>query len=157
LGDKINSIIEKYFDQNHLDSRDYNLYYENKILDDYYSKIFYEIISEDKINNSLNNETDNGNTIKSLPLNDNLNESNQIKFNDKEKITILPVNERKIEIEIKVDRKCCCIIFKREISDCDCYDKCECDCKRNSRKIKCVIQSFCCLVVCFLFLSFVFL
>ena len=155
LGDKINSIIEKYFDQNHLDSRDYNLYYENKIFDDYYSKIFYEIISEDKINNSLNNETDNGNTIKSLPLNDNLNESNQIKFNDKEKITILPVNERKIEIEIKVDRKRCCIIFKRQISDC--CDKCKYDCKRNSRKIKCVIQSFFCLVVCFLFLSFVFL
>ena len=117
LGDKINSIIEKYFDQNHLDSRNYNLYYENKILDNYFRKIFYEIISEDKINNSLNNETENGNTIKSLPSNENLNESNKIKFNVKEKITVLPVNERKIEIELKADRKCCCIIFKRKISD----------------------------------------
>ena len=80
-------------------------------------KIFYEIISEDKINNSLNNETENGNTIKSVPSNENLNELNKIKFNVKEKITILPVNEIKIEIELKPERKCCCIIFKRKISD----------------------------------------
>ena len=48
LGDKINSIIEKYFDQNHLDSRDYNLYYENKILDNYFRKYFMRLFQKIK-------------------------------------------------------------------------------------------------------------
>lgn len=147
LGDKVNNIAEKYFYQNRLDNSDYNLIYENKILNYYYSKIFYEIISEDKINNSLNNDTINRNTTKSLPSNDNLNESNQIKFNDKEKIMVLPINERRIEIEIKVNKKCCCIILKRKASEC--CDKCIYCCRRNCKEITGCISCLISLVICF--------
>ena len=119
LGDRVDNKIEQYFIENHLDSEDYYLVYENKIFEDYYYKIFYEIIPEDKIQNSFQNENINNNTIKSFPSSETLNESNQIKFFDKEKIMVLPeINKRKIEIEINVILKSCSIRYKRKISKC---------------------------------------
>jgi len=77
LRDRINDKIDNYFSKKKLDSYDYDLYFENKIFVGYYSKIFYEIISEDKINNSICNDNIDNNTIESLPKTENLNDSNQ--------------------------------------------------------------------------------
>ena len=132
MGDRVDNRIEQYFSENHLDSEDYYLVYENKIFEDYYYKIFYKIIPEDKIQNSFQNENINNNILKSFPTSETLNESNQIKFNDKEKIIVLPLNEinkRKIEIEINVILKSCSIRYRRKISKCcynckDCFKEC---------------------------------
>ena len=126
MGDRVDNRIEQYFSENHLDSEDYYLIYENKILNNYFYKIFYEIIPEDKIQNSFQNENINNNTIKSFSSSETLNELNQIKSNDKEKIMIHPINEinkRKIEIEINVILKSCSIRYKRKISKC--WDNCK--------------------------------
>ena len=61
LKDKVRDIIDSYFCKKHLDKYDYYLIYENKIMDNYYYKIFYEIISEDKIQNRFPNEKINNN------------------------------------------------------------------------------------------------
>ena len=123
LRDRINDKIDNYFSKKKLDSYDYDLYYENKIFVGYYSKIFYEIISEDKINNSICNDNADNNTKESFPTIENLNDSNQINFNFniKEKKIVLPINEknnRKIEIEIKIILKSCSVRYKRKISKC---------------------------------------
>ena len=94
LRDRIYDKIKNYFIEKKLDSYDYDLFYENKIIVNYYSKIFYEIISEDKINNSLCNDNIDNNTIESFPTTDNLNDSNQKNFNIKEKKIVLPINEK---------------------------------------------------------------
>ena len=115
LGDKISSKIEPYFYKNHLNSEDYYLVYENKTIENYYYKLFYQIISEDKIKSSfdIDNEQIN-NTIKSFTESDNLEKTNTTMINEKDKIKVLSngkINEKKIEIEIKIIKKCCCFIF----------------------------------------------
>lgn len=120
LGDRVNYIIVKYFNENRLNSEDYYLFYENKIFENYYDTKFYEIISEDKILNSFQNENINNNTIITLPSNENLNETN-FKFNSNKKIMAIPINEinkRRIEIEIKIMLKSCWLRYKRKISRC---------------------------------------
>ena len=72
LKDWVNVIIDSYFSKKHLDKYDYYLIYENKIMDNYYYKIFYEIISEDKIQNRFPNEEINNN-IQYFTSKDNCN------------------------------------------------------------------------------------
>ena len=133
LKDRVGDIFNSYFYKNHLDVFDYYLIYENKIIDNYYYKIFYEFISKDKIQNRFPNEKINNN-IKYFTSKDNFNleKTNTITMiNDKEKITdnilsVLPnneTNETKLDIEIKVIKKSCCIRYKRKISNC--CDKCK--------------------------------
>ena len=93
-------------------------------------KIFYEIISEDKIQNRFPNGNINNNN-KNFNSTDKLEKSNTTINNDNEKIIdtvilVLPNNETnqtKLEIEIKVIKKSCCVRYKRKISNC--CDKCK--------------------------------
>ena len=132
LGDNIFYKIESCFDQNNLNKYYYYLVYENKIFEEseHYSKIFYEIYSKDKVKNGFNNNTITNN-VKSLPLSDSLVKVNQTINNDKEKIIVLPINkenERKIEIEFKIIKRCWCIRLKVKILDChDSCCKCWCE------------------------------
>ena len=109
------------------------------------------MISEEKIQNSLyNNELND--TIKSFPTTENLNQSNKININNIGKIMIVPINEtneKKIEIEIKIIKRCCCIIFKHQLSTCCTHYKYECEsfCKKIKKYVFFVIS----LAACFFF------
>ena len=120
FGNMVSNKIEPFFVQEHLNMEDYNLVYNNKIFDEFYYKSFYVIISE--ANKELNFDNEHiANTIKSFPINENLNDTNKIKINDKEKIDVLPINklnERKIEIEIQFILKSFCCRFKIKMSKC---------------------------------------
>ncbi len=83
--------------------------------------IFYSIIPEDKIQNSITNEKINNNKDYFVS-NDNLEKTNKILNYTKEKISdmalkVFPNNEtdeRKIEIEIRVIKKSFCVRLKNK-------------------------------------------
>jgi len=150
LGDSIYDKIKPYFNQRHFDTDDYYFVYENKKIEFFYIKKFYEIISEKKNQNSFYNDEIN-NTIPSLPTIENLNETDKIKIYDKEKKIIPPINEpnkRKIEIEIKIIKKCCCVRYKRKIS----YCCCNCFCRHMCENRCCKIIYISLFIIIFLFL-----
>ena len=120
LRDRVNDKIYQYFREKKLESIDYDLFYENKIFENYYHKTFYEIIPEDKIQNNTDNSQINE-TIQTFPTCENINEFNQIEYNNEKKIAILPINKAskgKIEIEIKVKLKSCNVRYRRKLRDC---------------------------------------
>ena len=100
-----------------------------KKFENFYYKIFYEIIPEDKIQNSfinkkIYNDKNNYNST------DDIGKTNENNKNNNEKITdmtfsTLPTfetNGGKIEIEIRVIKKSCIVRYKRKISNC--FSKC---------------------------------
>ena len=120
LGDRVEDKIEQYFREKKLESFDYDLFYENKIFENYYFKKFYEIIQEDKIQNIPDNSQINE-TIQTFPSNENINELNKIAFNNEKKISVPPINKAskgKIEIEIKVKLKSCNVRYRRKLRNC---------------------------------------
>ena len=120
LGDRVEDKIEQYFRDKKLESFDYDLFYENKIFENYYFKKFYEIIQEDKIQNIPDNSQINE-TIQTFPSNENINELNKIAFNNEKKISVPPINKAskgKIEIEIKVKLKSCNVRYRRKLRNC---------------------------------------
>jgi len=136
LGDRIGEKIYQYFKKKKYNSDDYDLICENKIFESYYNKKFYEIIPEDKIQNISYNSQINE-TIQTFPTSENLNELNQIKYNN-EKIMALPINEAskgKIEIEIKVKLKSCNVRYRRKLRNC--CDKFKHCCNDNCLKDVC--------------------
>ena len=123
LGDRVKEKIHQYFREKKLESFDYDLFYENKIFENYYFKKFYEIIQEDKIQNIPDNSQINE-TIETFPSNENINELNKIAFNNEKKISVPPINKAskgKIEIEIKVKLKSCNVRYRRKLRNC--WDK----------------------------------
>lgn len=120
LGDRVKEKIDQYFREKKLESFDYDLFYENKIFENYYFKKFYEIIQEDKIQNIPDNSQINE-TIQTFPSNENINELNKIAFNNEKKISVPPINKAskgKIEIEIKVKLKSCNVRYRRKLRNC---------------------------------------
>ena len=120
LGDRVKEKIDQYFREKKLESFDYDLFYENKIFENYYFKKFYEIIQEDKIQNIPDNSQINE-TIQTFPSNENINELNKIAFNNEKKISVPPINKAskgKIEIEIKVKLKSCNVRYRRKLRKC---------------------------------------
>ena len=133
LKDRVSNKIHSYFSINQIDLNDYYLIYNNEkfdyfdyvnnemFYDNFYNKIFYAIIPEDKIQNSITNEKINNNKDY-LVSNDNLEKTNKILNYTKEKISdmtlkVFPNNEtdeRKIEIEIRVIKKCLCVRLKNK-------------------------------------------
>ena len=149
MGDRIYEKIEPYFNERHFDTEDYYFVYENKEIEFFYITKFYEIISKDKIQNSIYNDEIN-NTMPTLPTIENLNEADKIKIYDKEKKMIPPNNEsnkRKIEIEIKIIKKCCCARYIRKISDCCC----NCFCRHIYGNRCCKIIYIALFIIIFLF------
>ena len=143
------------FNQNNFDSDYYYLVYENKRIEYFYFKKFYEIISEDKILNIYDNININNNIIL-YTSSDNLDKTNISKICDKEKIMVLPINEkneRKIEIEIKIVKKCCCVRLQIKISNCcdDCRYRC------NHRICPCINKHAGLITCCSLFLPILIL
>ena len=150
MGDRIYEKIEPYFNERHFDTEDYYFVYENKEIEFFYITKFYEIISKDKIQNSIYNDEIN-NTMPTLPTIENLNEADKIKIYDKEKKMIPPNNEsnkRKIEIEIKIIKKCCCVRYIRKISDC-CYCFCRHMCENRCCNCFCrhMCENRCCKII----------
>ena len=152
LQDKVRDKIDSFFKEKGIYKYyydDYYLIYENKKIKNYYIKIFYELISKDKIQNLFYNKNIN-NTIY-ITSSENLEKTNTTIINGKEKIndidiSVFPnneIDERKIEIEIKVMKKCCCVVCRRKISDC-CY-RCNCRCP-GSRFMKGLFW-----ILCFVF------
>ena len=156
LGDKINDMIKKYFEEKHLDSDDYNLFYENKEIECY--KKFYEIISEDKIQNSFQDDNADNITVKSFPSSETIDELSKNKFKVKEKKIARPLKEitkREISIEFKVIQKDCSIRYKRKLSNClDSLKSCLPDCLKNLANI--ISCSICLLITLGLFFGFWF-
>ena len=156
LGDKINDMIEKYFEEKHLDSDDYDLFYENKEIECY--KKFYEIISEDKIQNSFQDDNVDNITVKSFPSSETIDELSKNKFNVKEKKIAPPIKEitkREISIEFKVIQKDCSIRYKRKLSNClDSLKSCLPDCLKNLANI--ISCSICLFITLGLFFGFWF-
>ena len=174
LHDRIIYYINAYCNNNNLDIDDFYLYYENKKFENYQYKIFYEIIfSSNKMLKFISDEKE-SNHIINFASSDNLNKTNAPIINDKEKIidTIIPVlpkNENKIQIEIKVVLKCCivrcCRYIKNKIckickmckgckikcSLCcgKCKQGCSNCCNNNERIIICICSFICCLIVLF--------
>lgn len=166
LQDRIISYINAYFNDYYLDLNDYDLYYENKKLKNYQYKIFYEIISSHKMLKLISGEKV-SNHIINFASSDNLNKTNTSIINDKEKnidtiIPVLPTNENKMKIEIKVVLKCCvvrcCRCICKKCKGCKikcnlCCDKCKqrChDCCHINDRIKvCIISCICCLIILF--------
>jgi len=124
LKDRVKNIIDKYFEDKKTDITDYDLIYEKSIIKNYYYKIFYQIISEGKIQNRFLNEKIN--YYKSDTSNDNLEKTDTTMTLAKEKIidNAIPVfqnneaNITKLEIEIKLILKSCCFRYKRRLSNC---------------------------------------
>ena len=122
---KLNDWVDVVFEKNYLDidEYDYDLFYENKKLENY--KTFYEIIAEDKIENNPSKENIN-NTNHFVQTNDNLENSTTTVNKGNEKIfdkylSVFPkngTNVGKIEIEMKVIKKSCSIRYKRKITIC---------------------------------------
>ena len=92
FGDNAYKKIESFFTVNNLDYKNYYFVCDNKKYFNFYYNIFYEMISEEKFQNSLYNNEIND-TIKSFPTTENLNQSDKININDKEKIMNVPINE----------------------------------------------------------------
>ena len=92
LKDKISDYVNGYLYYNKIDINDCDLYYENKKFENYQYKIFYEILSKDKIQKAISGENI-INHIKNFESSDNLNKTNTPIVNDKEKRvdTIIPV------------------------------------------------------------------
>ena len=150
LRDRVNDKIYQYFREKKLESIDYDLFYENKIFENYYHKTFYEIIPEDKIQNNTDNSQINE-TIQTFPTCENINELNKIVFNNEKKINVLPINEinkGKIEIEIKVKLKKCNVRYRRKLKNC-------CDKIRNC--FKTIFTCFAYVIIIAFGLAFVFL
>ena len=157
LQDKVSSNFESYFTQNELDKDYYHIYYENKKIEYYSHEIFYELISEDLIQNFFSGEKIN-NFKKSIVLNDN---DDKVKtktkmVNDKEKIVDTTVSffqsnetvERKLEIELRVIKKCCMIRFKIKSAKC-------CEPLKVCLTEKCMILFF--IIICLGVLSLPFI
>ena len=156
LGDFIGDKIKPYFGKNHFDSDYYYLIYKNKKIDSFYYEKFYEIITEDKIKDSLANINIYNNT-KLFTSSDNLEKTNTTTINDKEKIIVLPfnaTNEEKIKIKLKIIKKCCCVRLKIKISKCCsnccyyCSYKCRCKCCEYINRI----MIFTCCLFIFIFI-----
>ena len=113
-------MANKYFTKYNLHSEDYNLFYENKQMDKY-TKL-YENISEDKIQNCFTNGTENHNNFFVSTENfekTDMNINKKIIYNNP--LSVYPnlkADDIKIEIEIKVIKKCCCTRFKRKMYYC---------------------------------------
>ncbi len=166
LKDRISKYINEYFYYNKFDINDYDLYYENQKFENYQYKIFYEIISQDKIQKAISGENM-INHIKNFESSDNLNKTNTPIVNDKEKrvdtiIPVLQTTENKIKIKIKVVLKCCIVRCCRSIclcckkcgrETCLCCDKCkQCcsDCFHCCKsKLVIIISIIICLVILF--------
>ena len=135
---KLNDWVDIYFTKNYLDKEDYDLYFENKKLENY--KIFYELLMEDKIQNYYINENLN-NTKNNITATNEMNKTNTNTTYEKEKIfdiplTVFPKNEtenRKLEIEIKVILKCCIFRYKKKLLNC---------CEKFSGKCKRCTEGF---------------
>ena len=104
--------VDIYFETNHQDKNDFDLLFEYKKLE--YYKIFYELISEDKIQNYFTNKNKN-NTKDLFTPNDmmeisstNINNVNETNIDVP--ISISSSNEsdnKKLEIEIRIIKKSC--------------------------------------------------
>ena len=117
--------VDNYFNKIniYLREKDYYFTYENKKVKK--SNTFYEIISEDKIQNFITNENNNPNitTINNFTSIENLDKTNKIMDigKEKEKIgpkTMFPSNDkddRKLVIEMKVIKKCFCVRHRKKI------------------------------------------
>ena len=143
LKDKISDYVNGYLYYNKIDINDCDLYYENKKFENYQYKIFYEILSKDKIQKAISGENI-INHIKNFESSDNLNKTNTPIVNDKEKRvdTIIPVHqtqEKKIKIRIKVVLKCCIVRCCRSICQ---------SCKKCKREISCCCNKQCCSNCC---------
>ena len=166
LKDPIEKYVNGYLYYNKLDINDCDLYYENQKFENYQYKIFYQILSNDKIQKAISGENV-INHIKNFKSSDNLNKTNTPIINDKEKRvdTIMPVlqtQEKKIKIEIKVILKCCifrccrkicqcCKICGRETCFCceQCKQSCSECCHRLKSKLSIIIIILICLVILF--------
>lgn len=112
--------VDIYFNKinTYLREKDYYFSYENKKVKK--SDTFYEIISEDKIQNFFTNEN-NITNINNFTTEDDLNNANKIVNPGKEKIghkTMFPSNDkddRKLVIEMKVIKKCYCVRHRKKI------------------------------------------
>lgn len=102
--------VDIYFETNHQDKNDFDLLFECKKLE--YYKIFYELISEDKIQNYFTNE--NKNNTKDLFTPNAMMEKSSININNVNEtnidvpISISSSNEsdnKKLEIEIRIIKK----------------------------------------------------
>ena len=96
-------------------------------MEDYFYTIFYEIISEEKIQNNFSNETKSTTIISSILSND-LDKVNTISIKDNKGINDTIQNlsnneadERKIEIEIKIIKKSCFSRYKVKICNIGIY------------------------------------
>lgn len=118
LGDYIVSEIEKHSNINIYEYDNYYLVYKKRKFDLYHHKKFYNIISEDYIH-SFNDKSINNN-IKSDAVNNKLQNTDLIVFNNKEKQMFQnnDIRERKIEINIEIIKKCCCFILIKKIPNC---------------------------------------
>ena len=143
LKDKISDYVNGYLYYNKIDINDCDLYYENKKFENYQYKIFYEILSKDKIQKAISGENI-INHIKNFESSDNLNKTNTPIVNDKEKrvdtiIPVLQTQEKKIKIRIKVVLKCCIVRCCRSICQ---------SCKKCKREISCCCNKQCCSNCC---------
>ena len=143
LKDKISDYVNGYLYYNKIDINDCDLYYENKKFENYQYKIFYEILSKDKIQKAISGENI-INHIKNFESSDNLNKTNTPIVNDKEKrvdtiIPVLQTQEKKIKIRIKVVLKCCIVRCCRSICQ---------SCKKCRREISCCCNKQCCSNCC---------
>ena len=114
LGDEIYDKIKKipFCSGRILSVYDYYLLIENKKFHFNYNTIFYELISEDKLFNT-NEEINNTIQLSS----DKLEKTNSNMIINHGNIMNHPKNIKKIEIIIKIIKKCCCIRYKSEIHD----------------------------------------
>lgn len=117
LQDRIQNKICSYFDKNHLYEYDYDLIYENKKLEDYFYTIFYEIISEEKIQNNFSNETKSTTLISNdlEKVNTTNIKDNKVINDTIQNLSNNEIDERKIEIEIKIIKKSCFSRYKVKI------------------------------------------
>lgn len=108
--------VDIYFETNHQDKNDFDLFFEYKKLE--YYQIFFELISEDKIQNYFTNKYN----IKDLFTPNDMMERSSTNINNANETTIdmpisvSPSNEsdnKKLEIEIRIIKKKCCEGFKR--------------------------------------------
>ena len=120
---KLNDWVDIYFTKTNRVKYDYNLFYKGKNIVNY--KVFFELISEELIQDKLT-KANIYNTENCFKTSDNIKKTNETMINLNEKINGIPTsvfpsnkkNDEKLEIEIKVIKKCCCVIYKRKISNC---------------------------------------
>lgn len=150
MGDRIGYKIRPFL--NSYNKEDYYLVYENKRYDNYYSKKFCEIISEDKIQCNLINKNINNNKLFSDSA--NYNNTISIMVNNKEE-TMFPKNEKieyKIEVEIKIVKKCCCVLCLKKMPYC-CYKFKDC----LKKFFACIGKIFAGIIGCGCYLFYLFI